>query len=93
MRVRIYALRDKNATYFNRLDLFENDLIALREYTLMLERQRMDISNYDILNLGVVNNTDITPLIEPCILSVSVDSVVKQVNSNIKEFEKYAKGL
>lgn len=93
MRLKIYALRDKKANYFNRLDLFENDLIALREYTLMLDNQKLNLSNYDILNLGVVNNTDNVPIIEPFTLAVDNDSVLKQVNENIKEFMKYAKGL
>ena len=93
MKLKIYALRDKKANYFNRLDLFENDLIALREYTLMLERQKMNFADYDILYLGSVDNTDITPYIKAETLAVDVDKIVKQVDLNIKEFNKYAKGL
>lgn len=93
MKMKIYALRDKKANYFNRLDLFENDLIALREYTLMLEKNTLSMSHYDIISLGSVDTTALIPLIDSKTENVDCDTVVKIVNNNLKEFNKYAKGL
>ena len=96
MKVKIYALRDKKASYFNRLDLFENDFIALREYTLMLERQKMSLKDYNILCLGSVDNSSDLPLIEGHKLYiVDIEKTVEEIQSKIKKFEEVinAKGL
>lgn len=96
MKLGIYALRDKKAFYFNHLDLFENDYIALREYTLMLDRQKASLSDYDILYLGTVNTTSELPLIESEKLSVlNIEKIRDDIQSKIKSFEELinAKGL
>lgn len=93
MRLKIYTLRDKKANYFTRLDLFENDLIALREYTLMLDKNSLELSNYDIISLGSVDNTALIPLIDSKTENVDMEAILSVVNKNLKEFNKYAKGL
>lgn len=96
MKLGIYALRDKKAFYFNHLYLFENDYIALREYTLMLDRQKVSLSDYDILYLGTVNTTAELPLIEGEKLAVlNIEKIREEIQSKIKNFEELinAKGL
>ncbi len=87
MKVGIYALRDKKANFFNHLDLFENNFIALREYTLLLESKKMRLSDYDILYLGCVDTTSTLPTIENNELQlVDIERTLKNIQDNIKKF-------
>lgn len=89
MKVNIYALRDKKAGYFNRLDLFENDFIALREYTLMLESRRMDLKDYDVLHLGRVDTTSDLPLIEGgSLVLVDIEKTAESIEARLKKFRE-----
>lgn len=93
---KIYCLRDRKANYLNRLDLFENDLVAVREYDLLIRSKGnlIKLSDYDILCLGDIDTTSDIPNINTvdCRL-ISIESVAKIIDNNIKEFNKYAKGL
>lgn len=93
---RIYALRDKKANYFNTLNLYENDLIAVREFHLMIEQRNLKKQDYDIICLGAIDTTHLTPeiILKPELkYQVSLEKIAEKIDNNIKEFSKYAKGL
>lgn len=92
---KIYALRDKKANYFRTLDLFENDFIAVREFHLMLENRNLKKQDYDIICVGKIDTTNLTPTIFDTDkgYQVSLEKVAEKIENNIKEFSKYAKGL
>ena len=93
---KIYALRDKKANYFNTLNLYENDLIAVREFHLMIEQRGLKKQDYDIICLGQIDTTHLTPeiILSPKLkYQVSLEKVAEKIDKNINEFAKYAKGL
>lgn len=95
MNMRIYALMDIRANYFNSVDLFQNDFIAYREYFLRIEQARTKNpailhEDFQVIFLGSVSNTSPTPVIEPC-------SPVKIISKNdiensLSDIEKDLKG-
>ena len=96
MMTKIYALRDKKANYFNTLQLYENDLIAVREFHLMLESRGFKKQDYDIICLGQIDTTTLMPeiILQPNLrYQVSLEKVAKRIEANIQEFSKYAQGL
>lgn len=65
----ITALYDKKGRYFNRLSMYENRIVAYRDYYIAIERQRQENpfikhDDFAILELGHVHNTDNYPVID-----------------------------
>lgn len=94
----IYALQDKRASYIRSLDLFDNDLVASREYFLMFQKEQLknpslDYRHYRIIRLGYIDNTEVNPQIQlDEWKEVEQDKVAELIERNIKEM-LHAKGL
>lgn len=92
--MKIYCLYDKNAKYSKQLDLFENDLVAFREYYLLVERQRVQSQgvfkheDYKVVCLGNLSFSDDTPLIDSFAYEITEDSIKEYLKEHPTSYFK-----
>lgn len=77
---RIYGVYDVHARYLRNLDIFPNDLVAFREYMLMIEKAiqgnpAIKLEDYKILCLGTIDNASDSPSVASLGYEVTVDSI------------------
>lgn len=77
---KIYAIYDVHARYLRSLDIFPNDLVAFREYMLMIEKSirsnpAIKLDDYKVLCLGTIDNAGDKPAIVPRNYEVTVDDI------------------
>lgn len=77
---KIYSVYDIHARCLRNLDIFPNDLVAFREYMLLIEKSiknnpAIRLEDYKVLCLGTIDNTSDSPVIVPLNYEVTVDGI------------------
>lgn len=77
---KIYILYDILGRFFKRLDIFPNDLVAFREYSISLESFIKDnpfinFNDYKIYCIGTIDNASDKPVISLCHYEVTTESI------------------
>ena len=84
---KIYAIYDVHARYLRSLDIFPNDLVAFREYMLMVEKSiksnpAVRLEDYKVLCLGQIDNVSDNPAIVTCYYEVTVEAVKEYLTTH-----------